>query len=290
MAINFQVPYLQSILIEGIQVDILRLDTIHPIVSGNKWYKLKGYLDYIIGNKYKGFVTFGGAYSNHLHAAAFAGRALGLEMVGIVRGKDNEGRLNATLTMCQENGMKLQFVERSTYREKEDPDFIENLKNTYPDYFIIPEGGSGHLGQLGVQEIGCYIKEEYNVICVSVGSGTTLQGLLPNISEHQKIYGFIPMKNAKKMGECWAVQNQNFELIDEFNFGGFGKMTNELLIYMNNMYEKYQLPLDRVYTAKMFYGIEQYINRGLFTSNDKLLAIHTGGLQGNDNVAGSLVF
>lgn len=290
MAINLAQPYIQTITLAGKDIDILRLDAIHPIVSGNKWYKLKAYIEYIQENGLKGFVTFGGAYSNHLHAAAMAGRLYGIERIGIVRGAEHEHHLNETLIACREQGMQLEFISRKSYGLKEDPDFLASLQQRFPSHIIIPEGGSGNLGVQGVADICAYIDTSYTHILLSVGSGTTLQGIRNNTPQHQKIIGFAPMKKGHYLNEVLICNKNNWYITDQFHFGGFGRHNDTLIRFMNETYTTHGVPTDKVYTAKMLYGLEQMIHEGAFAEDTKIIVIHTGGLQGNHSIKQKITY
>ena len=290
MAIDFREPSVMTVELAGRQVDVLRLDEIHPVVSGNKWYKLKSYIQYIQAHSLKGFITFGGAYSNHLHAAAMAARAYGLHSIAVIRGREFADRLNDTLLACSAEGMELQFVDRSVYDRKENDVFLDGLRKAYPGYYIIPEGGSGFLGRQGVAEICKYIPPSYTHILLPAGSGTTLRGIRDTIPEDRQVLGFAPMKKGAYLNEVLQCWKGNWKITDDYHFGGFGKHTPDLIDYMNRLFCQQGLPTDRVYTAKMFRGIEDLISKGYFDGSARLLALHTGGLQGNHTLKGQLEF
>lgn len=283
-------PFIQTINLKGREIDVLRLDAIHQFVSGNKWYKLKGYLDYIQEHQLKGLVTFGGPYSNHLHATAFAGHDQGITTVAYIRGEEWKYSLTPTLQACQDLGMHLHFVNRTDYKRKNESEFLTKIKEGHPGFLIVPEGGSGDLGKIGIQQLAKFFSPKYHHIITAVGTGTTILGCYPLLLPHQHLWGFVPMKGGEKLMDTWDVSTRNFHLIDKYHFGGFGKMNNELLIYMNNLFEATQLPTDRVYTAKLFYGLEQELSLGLFPEKEEILVIHTGGLQGNVSIQDQLVF
>lgn len=290
MAINFRVPAIRPVELSGRQVDVLRLDDIHDVVSGNKWYKLKSYIQYIKEHRLEGFITFGGAYSNHLHAAAVVANQYGLRAIAVIRGREFEHRLNDTLRSCQLEGMELEFVDRSVYDVKDSRDYLDALQQAYPGYYIIPEGGSGPLGRRGVAEVCQFISPVYTHILLSVGSGTTLQGIRDVLPEDQRILGFAPMKKGGYLNEVLSCRKNNWKVTDDYHFGGFGKYTPGLIQYMNRLFSRQGLPTDRVYTAKMFFGIEDLIANGYFNISARILALHTGGLQGNHTLKGQLQF
>lgn len=290
MGIDFRNPVIQPIRLAGRKVDVLRLDVIHPVVSGNKWYKLKAYIEYIKAHGLEGFVTFGGAYSNHLHAAAVAAKSFGLKAVAVIRGREFETLLNETLYACREAGMELLFVERAVYDTKEEQNFLAGIQKMYPGYYIIPEGGSGPLGRAGMEELCRYIDPHYTHILLSAGSGTTLHGIRDILPENQQVLGLAPMKKGAYLNGVIRCSKANWKIIDDYHFGGFGKYTPDLIAYMNRLFEEEGLPTDRVYTAKMFAGIEDLIRKEYFNNSDRLLALHTGGLQGNNTLKGQLKF
>jgi 1-aminocyclopropane-1-carboxylate deaminase len=290
MGIDFKNPFVQSIHIQGFPIDVLRLDQIHPIVSGNKWYKLKGYINHIIAQQISGFVTFGGAYSNHLHAAALVAKEYKIQAVGVVRGAEFAASKNATLLSCEANGMQLKFVSRSDYSKKESPSFLADLQAQYPKFLLIPEGGSGDLGLVGVADLQQYIDTKYTHVLLASGSGTTLVGLRNVLPRHQKILGFAPMKNGAYLNKTLNAITPEWTIMDNYHFGGFGKYNTTLLQFMNDFYQEHQIPTDIVYTAKMFWGISQMIAQQHWTEQDKILVIHTGGLQGNHAIQDHLLF
>lgn len=274
-------------------LDMLRLDLLHPVVSGNKWYKLRLNLNYALDNQFTTIATFGGAYSNHLVAAAYAAQHFGLQSVGIVRGIQNE--LTPTLLHCQQYGMKLLFVSREEYTLKNDPEWVNDLLLPYGNTYIIPEGGANARGVLGAGLINRFIGSQYTHIALSVGTGTTLAGLRNALLAHQSVMGFVPMKQcAEQQAHIIPFlrpdRNTNWQLFPETHFGGFGKIKDELIVFMNDFYADNHIPLDVVYTSKMMYNIQQLLNDNYFNSSDKLLCIHTGGIQGNVSVQDKLIF
>jgi 1-aminocyclopropane-1-carboxylate deaminase len=272
-------------------IDMLRLDLLHPVVSGNKWFKLRLNMKHALEKGLKTIVTFGGGYSNHLVATAFAARHFGLEAIGIVRGAHDN--LTPTLRDCKEAGMELIFVTHDDYKKKHEPNWAKNLVTHFDELLIIPEGGDNELGRAGAGLIERFINDSYTHIAVSVGSGTTLTGLRNKLSTSQRIIGFAPMKQGSYLKEHIAKhllpeQNQNWDVLDNWHFGGFGKWDRELLRFMNSFHKENQVPLDIVYTSKMMYGIHEMLHNNEFSSCDRILCIHTGGLQGNASVRNEL--
>jgi 1-aminocyclopropane-1-carboxylate deaminase len=269
---------------KNITLSILRLDQIHPIVSGNKIFKLHYFLEEA-ANSNKKIVTFGGAYSNHLAAAAAACSTYHMESIGIVRGERPEV-LSATLLYCLEQGMHLEFVSRNEYKEKNEEPFLRQLQIKFGDYVLIPEGGFSKQGAKGAEEIYNYFeREKYTHICCAVGTATTLAGLINGANVSQQILGFSVLKHHdfQKRIKYLTVNlpSKNYCFINEYHFGGYAKKTGELINFMNTFYEQFSIPLDFVYSAKMMYGTLDLIKKDFFAAGSKILCIHTGGLQGN---------
>jgi len=245
-----------------IQVDVLRLDKIHPVVSGNKWFKLKEYLAIAIPEGRRHLVTFGGAWSNHIIAAACAAHHAGLFSTGIIRG-ERPANPSATLRGAEEYGMELVFISRSAYSQKNDPAFLADLTARYPDAIIIPEGGAGEPGIKGSMDILRQIDSSpYSHILCAVGTGTTYKGLMAAAAPGQEVTGISV-------------------LTPPYHFGGYARHTPELLDFMNSWYQSTGIPSDIVYTGKLFYAALDMVRKGLFPPNSRLLLIHSGGLQGN---------
>ena len=266
-------------------IDMLRLDLIDPVISGNKWYKLKHNLQYATEHNYKSILTFGGAYSNHLIATAAAAKLFNIPAIGVVRGNDGN-ELTSTLKACMEYGMQLHFVPREEYARKTEAEWLQKLSVQFNDLFIIPEGGANEQGREGTKDIAALVPMGYSHIAVSVGTGTTFAGLRNALPVDQFLLGFAPMKSGAYLKDeitlhLSASQNLNWELFDRWHFGGFGKWNDELISFMNDFYNINQIPLDMVYTTKMMYGIRELLNENFFPNNARILCIHTGGLQGN---------
>jgi 1-aminocyclopropane-1-carboxylate deaminase len=274
---------------------MLRLDLIHPTISGNKWFKLKRNLQYASENKYQTIVTFGGAYSNHLHASAAAAKESGLPAVGLVRGTWAAESLTPTLRDCKALGMELKFLSREDYALRSDPDWLTQLTASYTHSFIIPEGGANRHGREGAAEIAELIPADYTHVCVSVGTGTTFTGVRNALPSSVCVLGFIPMIGGAYLHETirshlFHDKDSHWQLFDQYHFGGFGKSNEELISFMNRFYAETTIPLDVVYTSKMMFGLRELINNNFFPASSKVLCIHTGGLQGNSSVQERLVF
>lgn len=274
-------------------VDMLRLDLIHPVVSGNKWFKLRLNMKHAIEGGFKVIVTFGGGYSNHLIATAFAAKMFGLPCIGIVRGKYD--MLTPTLQACIDNGMELIYVSHEDYKNKDQPQWAKELVAHFDDIFIIPEGGDNEWGRAGAALISRFINDSYSHVAVSVGTGTTLAGLRTSLPARQQILGFVPMKQGVYLhdhisGHLPIEKNTNWQLFDSWHFGGFGKWNDELITFMNDFYEISHIPLDIVYTSKMMYGVRQMIVNESFANDARILCVHTGGLQGNSSLKDRLEY
>lgn len=277
------------------EVAMLRLDTVHPEVSGNKWYKLKHNIDYCLQQDIDRVLTFGGAYSNHLVATAAAAQLAGLKSVGIVRGTYAQEQLTPTLLTCADYGMELHFVSIEDYKLKDDPETLHHLSERYTNTFIIPEGGANEQGRAGAGEIAALIPERFTHIAVSVGTGTTLIGLANKLPYKTKISGYAPMKggaylNAEVAGYLDEKKRTNVHIYDTWHFGGFGKHNDELISFMNDFYSSHAIPLDVIYTAKMMYGLREQLLGTIYSTDARILCIHTGGQQGNTSLGSKLVY
>jgi 1-aminocyclopropane-1-carboxylate deaminase len=268
---------------KGITLSILRLDQIHPIVSGNKIFKLHYFLQEAISSNRK-IITFGGAYSNHLAATAAACSNYHIESFGIVRG-ERPAVLSTTLSYCLQQGMHLEFVSRNDYKEKSSESFLQALQIKFGDHVLIPEGGFSKQGARGAEEIYNYFdSEKYTHICCPVGTATTVAALINRATAKQQIVGFSALKRLDfhERIQCLTGNlSKNYYFVNEYHFGGYAKMTGELINFMNTFYEQFLIPLDFVYTAKMMYGTFDLIKKVFFAAGSKILCIHTGGLQGN---------
>ena len=267
----------------NVHVSIKREDLIHPIVSGNKFRKLKYNLLAAKNQKHTKLLTFGGAFSNHIAAVAFAGKENGFETVGIIRGDELKDKIqeNPTLKFAQECGMQFEFVTRNQYQNKTNSEFLNYLQNKYGNYYLIPEGGTNELAVKGCEEILNENDSEFNIICTCVGTGGTILGLINSSNQNQKILGFPALKGEFLQDEIRIFANKNnWQLINNYHFGGYGKINDELITFMNAFFLEYKILLDPIYTAKMFYGVIDLINKNYFPENSKILMIHSGGLQG----------
>ena len=277
---------IQQIPIENnrnIQLFIKREDLIHPFISGNKFRKLKYNIKEAQRLKYDTLLTFGGAFSNHISATAYAGKIGGFKTIGVIRGQEVKEKVetNPTLKFAQSCGMQLDFISRDTYRTKTNPEFIESLKSTFGEFYLIPEGGTNEFAVKGCEEILTPKDEDYDYICCCVGTGGTISGLINSSKQHQTVLGFPALKGDFLREDIRKFANQeNWELITDYHFGGYGKIKPELITFINEFKKDYGIPLDPIYTGKMMFGIFDLIESQFFPENSKILAIHTGGLQG----------
>ncbi|MCF8258305.1 MAG: pyridoxal-phosphate dependent enzyme [Flavobacteriales bacterium] len=288
------VQEVQDVALEGSGVRIVmkRDDLIHPVISGNKWRKLRYNLSEAVMQDHHTVLTFGGAFSNHIAATAHACHSAGLDSIGIIRGdelKDDE--LNVTLRQAKQSGMDLHFVSREAYRRKAEPDFLEELKALHGRFYAVPEGGANGLGVKGCAEILPEVDESYDVVCCAAGTGTTLAGLRLSLPEGKRFLGFPALKGGdflmddveRLVAESrlrTVSPSASLELINDYHFGGYAKMTPELWAFTQSFQQRTDIPLDPIYTSKMMFGIYDLIGRGHFSNGTVILAIHTGGLQG----------
>ncbi|MDR6301879.1 1-aminocyclopropane-1-carboxylate deaminase/D-cysteine desulfhydrase [Mesonia maritima] len=271
----------------GIELWLKREDLLHPFVSGNKYRKLKYNLIEARKNGYQKILTFGGAFSNHIAATAFAAKEVGLESVGVIRGEELGKNIekilqeNSTLAFANEQNMNLHFISRSDYREKDSVKIQHKLEEKFGLFYRIPEGGTNGLAVKGCEEIISDTEKDFDVICSSVGTGGTISGLVNASFPHQKIIGFLALKGDFLAEEIKKFSKKNnWELILDYHFGGYAKVDDSLIQFINKFTENYAVQLDPVYTGKLLFGIIDLIKAGRFKENTRILAIHTGGLQG----------
>lgn len=268
-----------------IRLWLKRDDLLHPLVSGNKWRKLKYNLLAARAQGYTTLLTFGGAYSNHLFATAAAGRAFGFHTIGIVRGDELAGKpLNKTLSFCQRSGMALQFIGRDAYRQKDTPDFLAQLTAQFGPCYLLPEGGSNELAILGTAEIMPEISSQLgyapDYVACPVGTGGTVTGLARSAPDSTRVLGFMALKiSDPDPATGWTA------MLD-YHAGGYARTTPVLLEFVRAFEQKNGLLLEQVYTGKMLYGIYDLAQRGYFSAGATVVAVHTGGLQGRSTELG----
>ena len=267
----------------NITLFIKREDLLHPLISGNKYRKLKYNLAQAKKENKDTLLTFGGAFSNHILAVAAAGKEQSYKTIGIIRGEELQNKIeeNPTLKKAQELGMIFEFVPRDIYRDKDKPAFTNKLKEKYGDFYLLPEGGTNKLAVKGCEEILNKDDSRFDYICCAVGTGGTISGIINCSKNSQQVLGFPALKGdllRKDISKFTA--NSNWELITEYHFEGYAKVSVALITFINEFYQKYKVPLDPIYTGKMMFGVLDLIEKNYFPKKSKILVIHTGGLQG----------
>jgi len=273
-----------------IRVFVKRDDLIHPEISGNKWRKLSENIKEMEASRKKGILSFGGAFSNHLFALAASGKAFGFQTIGLVRGE--ESSTNSTLSFCQSQGMKLVFLSRADYKLKNSAAYLALLKNKYPEFLILPEGGANPNGRLGCQaiykEIINYKMHNFDYLFLSAGTGTTAAGIC-SIHDNAMKLGIVPALKGEWMEEeiskslnMKLTDNKNFRFFYDYHFGGYAKYDTQLIDFINQFKLNFDIPLDPIYTGKLFYSVFDLIKKGYFKAGMNILILHSGGLQGID--------
>lgn len=271
-----------------IELWIKREDEIHPEVSGNKFRKLKYNILQAKKENKNTILSFGGAFSNHILATASAAKMEGLNSIGVIRGEELSEDLkatlssNPTLSAAYSYGMKFVFISREDYRKKSEPEMISKLNLELGDFYLVPEGGTNELAVKGCEEILTKDDEQFDYICSCVGTGGTLAGLINTSSSNQKVLGYPALKGdfLKEEIEKFVSSKNNWELITDYNFGGYAKHPIELIQFINEFKKQTDIALDPIYTGKMMYGILDQVQNDKFSKGSKILVIHTGGLQG----------
>lgn len=279
-------------LLEKHQVRLLvkREDLIHPLIKGNKWYKLKYNLENAHKQGFKKILTFGGAFSNHIYAIASAGHLFGFQTVGIIRGEEHIP-LNPILSHAVSCGMEISYLDRATYRNKNEAEVINLLKEKFGNFYLVPEGGTNPLAVKGTKEILQSIDIKYDYVCCACGTGGTLAGLVAGVSDNIQKIGFSVLKGdflqkdienllqgAIKQKIILDKPYLNWQVNNDYHFGGYAKATTALQDFVQDFSQKYQIPIEPIYTGKLFYGIFDLVSRGFFPKNSIILAIHSGGV------------
>jgi len=270
-----------------VELYIKREDLTDSYISGNKFRKLKYNLLDAHKNGHDTLLTFGGAYSNHIHAVAYAGYKFNFKTIGIIRGETTLP-LNPTLADAQSFGMKLHYISRSSYRNKKENYFLDDLKSRFGNFYLIPEGGSNALAVKGCAEMIDDRVSEFDHICCACGTGGTLAGIIAGLNGYKKVWGFPVLKNAgflqNDIGGLILNYSsrtyKNWDLILDYHFGGYAKFNQDLINFINNFKKRHLVALDPIYTGKLMYGIFDLIGNGFFKKGNRILAVHTGGLQG----------
>ncbi len=291
--INNQIKVFIFVLVNSINQNIIndldiclsikREDLLHPFISGNKFRKLKYNIIKAREMEYKTLITFGGAFSNHIAATAFACNEAGIKSIGMIRGDELENKIfsNPTLTFAKNCGMEFVFLSREEYQNKYSKSFLTDLEEKFGEHYLLPEGGTNDLAILGCEEILTKEDKNFDYLCCSIGTGGTISGIINASHLHQKVIGFPALKGDFLREDINKfVKNNNWDLITDYHFGGYGKTTPELISFINKFYKEHKIPLDPIYTGKMVFGVMDLIKNNYIPSGSKILMIHTGGIQG----------
>ena len=271
-----------------VEVQFLRLDQVHPEVSGNKFYKLQYNLQQALSQNYHQVLTFGGAYSNHIYATAAAAKEVGLASIGIIRGELLDVQ-NPTLAFARAAGMTLLGISREHYREKNQAEFLENLRKQFGDFYLIPEGGTNALAIQGTREILIGSHSEFSHVLTPIGTGGTFAGIAASLLSHQKLLGISALKGEGIREEMTDLLNAEgiqspgiLEVFTQYHQGGYAKWTTKLIDFIHWFWDAFGIPLDPIYTGKMAFACWDLLQQNYFPPGSRILLIHTGGLQGNE--------
>jgi 1-aminocyclopropane-1-carboxylate deaminase/D-cysteine desulfhydrase-like pyridoxal-dependent ACC family enzyme len=273
---------------KDVHLFVKREDLNHPTVSGNKWWKLKYNLAEAVNLGHDTILTFGGAYSNHIYSTAAAAKGFGLKSIGIIRGEETHP-LNRTLSFARSQGMTLHYVSRDAYRTKTQTYFIKSLENDFGKFFLIPEGGTNEYAIRGCKEFGLsLLSYDFDHLVLPVGTAGTITGLIAGMQGQRSIIGIPVFRNSeflydeirKLLHLGSEVDPGNWTLLTQYHHGGYAKTTPSLLAFIDSMKSQHGLLLDHVYTGKMMQAVFEEIKTGRFARGSRVLAIHTGGLQG----------
>lgn len=274
----------------NVQLWVKRDDLIHPIISGNKWRKLSHALQSAVDNQCRHIVSFGGGFSNHLHALGYCCQKLGIRLTAIVRGdySANPSPMLADLLNWQTD---IQYVNRITYQKRTDNDYLNTLQQTYPDALIIPEGGSQQQALVGMADVIAELTQHYDYIVAPVASGGTLAGLVYANNQQKlnsRVLGIAVLKGQGYLERLvsdllpQSVKNPpDWQINHDYHCGGYAKSPSYLQTFCTAFFNHTQIPVEPVYSGKIFYALQQLISQNYFSENSKILALHTGGLQGN---------
>jgi len=275
-----------------ISLFIKREDLNHAFISGNKWHKLKYNLQEARKLGKNTLLTFGGAYSNHIYAVAAAGNIFNFKTIGIIRGEEYFP-LNPTISFAQDQGMKIHYLDRQSYRKKSSAEFIDHLQKKFGDFYLLPEGGTNELAVKGCRDIVNKIGINFDYICCPCGTGGTLAGLISGLNGKKFALGFAVLKGASFLKENVAALIQSFngnvfhnwDINLDYHFGGYAKIDDHLLDFVDKFTAHTKIPIEPIYTGKMLFGIYDLIAKGFFKEGNRIIAIHTGGLQGLKGLA-----
>jgi 1-aminocyclopropane-1-carboxylate deaminase len=274
---------------------IKREDLNHRDLSGNKWHKLKYNIREARKQGKNTLLTFGGAYSNHIYATAAAGKIFNLKTIGIIRGEEHLP-LNPTLSFAKDNGMKLYYLDRTSYRQKNSLEIINQLQEKFGDFYLLPEGGTNEFAVKGCSEIIGEIKIDFDYVCCPCGTGGTLAGLISGLNGKNFALGFAVLKGASFLKENVQslLQNsnnnslQNWDINLDYHFGGYARMDSDLLDFVKRFTSLTKIPLEPIYTGKMLFGIYDLVAKGFFKEGSQIIVVHTGGLQGLKGLSGRM--
>jgi 1-aminocyclopropane-1-carboxylate deaminase len=292
MGYSFQPSPLQEIQDEllakkQVRLFIKRDDLIHPDVQGNKWRKLKYNLEQARSCGQKTLLTFGGAYSNHIYATAAGAKLFGFNSIGIIRGEEPQAK-SGTLRFAEAMGMKLHYISRGAYAGKESPAFMDALHLQLGDFYLLPEGGTNLFALKGVAELIAELPAEYDYLTVACGTGGTLAGLVSGLKGEKQLIGFSSLKGEdrltvqvnKLVNEYSGNTYSNFSINFDYHFGGYAKSKPALIDFIRDFKKRFDIPLEPVYTGKMLYGLFDMIAKDYFPHSSRIVAVHSGGLQG----------
>ncbi len=278
-------PFLEN---HRVNLWLKRDDLLHPVISGNKWRKLKYNLDEALSSGADTLISMGGAYSNHLHALAYSGKILKVKTIGIIRG-ERPAQFTTTLLDMQNWGMELRFISRADYRRYRNYKHWQDYPELIPNGYWLPEGGANNLALKGVTELADEIDIPYDTLCVACGTGATLAGLITAVSGKKPILGFAALKNAtfleSDVQSLLKSRFDNWEIFHDYHFGGFAQLKPTLLEFMDQFERLTSIPIEPIYTGKMLYGLYELVGKGYFKPGQRIIALHTGGLQGNRGYA-----
>lgn len=271
----------------GIDLFVIREELNHPELSGNKLHKLKYNLLKAKEERHSTLLTFGGAYSNHIYAIAASGKEFGFKTIGIIRGEE-QLPLNPTLKFASESGMRLHYMSRSKYRQKHTAYIIDQLRSEFGNFYLIPEGGTNNLAVKGCAEIIDSVEIDFDIICTSCGTGGTLAGLIAGLNGNRYAIGFSVLKGGsfliKDVKDLLTNSGyghlNNWNINVDYHFGGYAKINSDLISFVNSFEKENNIMLEPIYTGKMMYGLYDLISQKRISEGVRIIALHTGGLQG----------
>jgi len=270
-----------------VALEVLRLDQVHPTVSGNKFFKLKYNLEEALKQNHRQVLTFGGAYSNHIYATAAAAKLAGLQSIGIIRGEVSDEK-NPTLRSAKDAGMVLKGISRELYRDKTNSEYLDQLRQELGEFYLIPEGGTNALAIQGTTEILSNSQFNFSHLATPIGSGGTFAGLANSILPQQELLGISALKGEgiqeemKQLLQTHGIHPKgSISIWTQYHHGGYAKWSSELIEFIHWFWESFGIPLDPIYTGKMAFACWDLLQKKYFKPGSRVLLIHTGGLQGN---------